>query len=35
MDENHVEANQSRESIILKVSDDSVNAQPVDDMAIL
>ena len=35
MDENHVEANQSQESIILQVSDDSVNAQPVDDMVIL
>ena len=35
VDENHVEANQSQESIILQVSDDSVNAQPVDDMVIL
>ena len=35
MEENQVDVNHSQESIILQVSDDSVNAQLVEDLAIL
>ena len=35
VEENQVDVNQSQESIILQVSDDSVNAQPIDDLAII